>query len=120
MDRIAHIPNRSRQFDMRIRYRTLLSPRMTCSVGLRSNNAQDRLATLPILFQRFACRGDYLCKIHEIQNKYPERLYNMKRSNKYIYWTVVTRKTWNILSSFRYFLSCVPCRLKSAIVNERQ
>ena len=120
MDRIAHIPNRSRQFDMRIRYRTLLSPRMTCSVGLRSNNAQDRLATLAILFQRFPCRSDYLCKIHEIQNKYPERLYNMKRSDKYIYWTVVTRKTWNILSSFRYFLSCVPCRLKSAIVNERQ
>ena len=84
MDRIAHIPNRSRQFDMRIRYRTLLSPPLTCPVGLRSNNTQDRLPAMAILFQRFASRSDYLRKTHEKQNEYPERLYNMKRIHEYI------------------------------------
>ena len=83
MDRISHIPNRSRQFDMRIRYRTLLSPPMTWPVGLRSNNAQDRLPAIAILFQRFASRSDYSSEIHEMQNEYPERLYNMKRINKW-------------------------------------
>lgn len=72
MDRIAHIPNRSRQFDMRIRYRTLLSPPMTCPVGLRGNNAQDTLPVILIQFQRFASRSDYLHKTHGIQNEYLE------------------------------------------------
>lgn len=85
MARISHIPNRSRQFDMRIRYRTLLSPPMTCPVGLRSNNAQDRLQAIAILFQRFSSRSNYLRKIHEMQNEYSERLCNMKRTN---IWTV--------------------------------
>lgn len=68
MDKITHIPNRSRQFDTRIRYRTLLSPPMTCPVGLRGNNAQDRLPSMTILLQRFTSRSDYLHKIHEIHN----------------------------------------------------
>ena len=41
--------NRSRQFDMRIRYRTLPSPPMTYPVGQEGNNTQDRLTLVALL-----------------------------------------------------------------------
>lgn len=53
-DKSRTFQNRSRQVDMRIRYRTMPSPPMTCPVGRRGNNAQDRLQLVALLLHEFS------------------------------------------------------------------
>lgn len=79
--RVAHsiesrtYPNRSRQFDIRIRYRTLPSPLMTYPVGQEGNKVQNRLTLLALLPQYFASSkiaNIFLRKANEKVYKYDD------------------------------------------------
>ena len=57
--------NRSRQFDMRIRYRTLPSPLMTYPVGQEGNKVQNRVTLFALLPQYLASTENANILVHK-------------------------------------------------------